>query len=95
VDAGRGVQSGAELVVDGRELEVDGGGFFIGPTLFDKVDTDMEVYADEIFGPVLCVVRVGSPGEAIELINRQSFANGTAIFTSSGRAARTSAGYAT
>jgi malonate-semialdehyde dehydrogenase (acetylating) / methylmalonate-semialdehyde dehydrogenase len=85
----RGAQSGAELVVDGRELEVDGDGFFIGPTLFDKVDTDMEVYADEIFGPVLCVVRVGSPGEAIDVINRQSFANGTAIFTSSGRAART------
>jgi malonate-semialdehyde dehydrogenase (acetylating)/methylmalonate-semialdehyde dehydrogenase len=49
----RGAQSGAELVVDGRELEVDSDGFFIGPTLFDKVDTDMEVYADEIFGPVL------------------------------------------
>jgi malonate-semialdehyde dehydrogenase (acetylating)/methylmalonate-semialdehyde dehydrogenase len=86
---GGGVEAGAELVVDGRELQVDGDGFFVGPTLFDKVSTDMDVYTDEIFGPVLCVLRVGSLEEAIDLINQQNFANGTAIFTSSGHAART------
>jgi malonate-semialdehyde dehydrogenase (acetylating)/methylmalonate-semialdehyde dehydrogenase len=86
---GSGVDAGAELVVDGRELEIDGDGFFIGPTLFDKVATDMDIYTDEIFGPVLCVLRVASLEEAIDLINEQNFANGTAIFTASGHAART------
>jgi malonate-semialdehyde dehydrogenase (acetylating)/methylmalonate-semialdehyde dehydrogenase len=86
---GRGVDVGAELVVDGRELKVDSDGFFVGPTLFDKVATDMDIYTDEIFGPVLCVLRVGSLEDAIELINKHNFANGTAIFTSSGHAART------
>jgi malonate-semialdehyde dehydrogenase (acetylating) / methylmalonate-semialdehyde dehydrogenase len=86
---GRGVDVGAELVVDGRELKLASDGFFVGPTLFDKVATDMDIYTDEIFGPVLCVLRVGSLEEAIELINKQNFANGTAIFTSSGHAART------
>ena len=75
-------------VVDGRELEVDGDGFFVGPTLFDRVGTEMSIYRDEIFGPVLVVVRVDTLDEAIELINESSFANGTAIFTSSGAAAR-------
>jgi malonate-semialdehyde dehydrogenase (acetylating) / methylmalonate-semialdehyde dehydrogenase len=84
----RGVQAGASAVVDGRELEVDGGGFFVGPTLFDRVGTDMDIYTDEIFGPVLGVVRVGTLDEAIDLINANSYANGTAIFTSSGQAAR-------
>jgi malonate-semialdehyde dehydrogenase (acetylating) / methylmalonate-semialdehyde dehydrogenase len=77
-----------DLVVDGRELEIDGEGFWVGPTLIDNVTPDMSVYTDEIFGPVLSVVRVGSLDEAIELINRNPFANGTAIFTSSGQAAR-------
>jgi malonate-semialdehyde dehydrogenase (acetylating)/methylmalonate-semialdehyde dehydrogenase len=85
----RGVQAGAKAVVDGRELDVEGGGFFVGPTLFDDVGTGMDIYTDEIFGPVLGVVRVGTLEEAIELVNRNSFANGTAIFTSSGQAART------
>jgi malonate-semialdehyde dehydrogenase (acetylating)/methylmalonate-semialdehyde dehydrogenase len=86
---GSGVDAGAELVVDGRELEIDGDGFFIGPTLFDKVATNMDIYTDEIFGPVLCILRVASLDEAIDLINEQNFANGTAIFSASGHAART------
>ena len=85
---GEGVEDGAVAVVDGRELEVDGGGFFVGPTLFDKVGTEMSIYRDEIFGPVLAIVRVGTLDEAIALINENSFANGTAIFTASGGAAR-------
>jgi malonate-semialdehyde dehydrogenase (acetylating) / methylmalonate-semialdehyde dehydrogenase len=85
---GEGVDAGATAVVDGRELE-SGGGFFVGPTLLDGVTPDMAVYRDEIFGPVLAVVRVGSLGEAIDLINDNAFANGAAIFTASGEAART------
>src|SRR3954447_8408671 len=77
-----------DLVVDGRELELDGDGFRVGPTLIDNVTTDMSVYTDEIFGPVLGVMRVDTLDEAIELINRNPFANGTAIFTGSGEAAR-------
>jgi len=84
----RGAQAGAVAVVDGRERELAGDGFFVGPTLFDHVGTDMDVYTDEIFGPVLVIVRVDSLDAAIELINASSFANGTAIFTSSGEAAR-------
>jgi malonate-semialdehyde dehydrogenase (acetylating)/methylmalonate-semialdehyde dehydrogenase len=84
----RGVEAGADAVVDGRKLEVEGGGFFVGPTLFDRVSTEMDIYTDEIFGPVLGIVRVGSLDEAIELINANSYANGTAIFTGSGHAAR-------
>jgi malonate-semialdehyde dehydrogenase (acetylating) / methylmalonate-semialdehyde dehydrogenase len=85
----RGMQAGAEAVVDGRELEVHGGGFFVGPTLFDRVRPDMDIYTDEIFGPVLGVVRVDTLDDAIDLINRNPYANGTAIFTGSGHAART------
>ncbi|MEZ5077882.1 MAG: CoA-acylating methylmalonate-semialdehyde dehydrogenase [Solirubrobacterales bacterium] len=85
---GEGVEAGAVAVVDGRELEVEGKGFFVGPTLFDRVRTEMSIYRDEIFGPVLAVVRVDSLDEAIRLINESSFANGTAIFTASGEAAR-------
>jgi malonate-semialdehyde dehydrogenase (acetylating) / methylmalonate-semialdehyde dehydrogenase len=85
---GQGVEAGAVAVVDGRELEVDGDGFFVGPTLFDRVETGMSIYRDEIFGPVLVIVRVDTIDEAISLINENSFANGTAIFTSSGGAAR-------
>ena len=77
-----------DLVVDGRELALDGNGFWVGPTLIDNVTPDMSVYKDEIFGPVLSVVRVATLSEAIDLINRNPFANGTAIFTSSGQAAR-------
>ncbi len=85
---GEGVEAGAAVVVDGRELEVDLGGFFVGPTLFDKVETEMSIYRDEIFGPVLAIVRVETLDAAIRLINENSYANGTAIFTSSGGAAR-------
>jgi malonate-semialdehyde dehydrogenase (acetylating)/methylmalonate-semialdehyde dehydrogenase len=85
---GSGVEAGAELVLDGRELDVQGDGFFVGPTLFDRVTTEMDVYRDEIFGPVLVVVRTDTLAEAIELINANNWANGTAIFTSSGQAAR-------
>src|SRR4051794_12691350 len=82
-------RTSADVMVDGREHEHDGDGFWVGPTLLDNVKPDMDVYADEVFGPVLSVMRVETLDEAIELINRNSYANGTAIFTSSGHAART------
>jgi malonate-semialdehyde dehydrogenase (acetylating)/methylmalonate-semialdehyde dehydrogenase len=85
-----GQQAGATLVVDGRSVVVDGhaDGFFVGPTLFDNVTTDMDIYTDEIFGPVLAVVRVDTLNEAIDLINANPYGNGTAIFTNSGNAAQ-------
>ncbi|KGN37695.1 CoA-acylating methylmalonate-semialdehyde dehydrogenase [Knoellia subterranea] len=85
-----GVEAGAELVVDGREGDVDAedGGFFLRPTLFDKVQPGMSVYDDEIFGPVLSVVRVQSYDEGLDLINANPYGNGTAIFTNDGGAAR-------
>ena len=83
-----GVDAGADAVVDGRERDLPEDGFYVGPTLFDRVTPDMDIYRDEIFGPVLSVVRVDTLQAAIDLINESSFANGTAIFTSSGRAAR-------
>ena len=81
---------GAEIVVDGRGIEVDGeaDGFWLGPTLVDKVPTDSKVYTDEIFGPVLSVVRVSSYEEGLALINASRYGNGTAIFTNDGGAAR-------
>jgi malonate-semialdehyde dehydrogenase (acetylating)/methylmalonate-semialdehyde dehydrogenase len=85
---GQGAEAGARLTVDGRELEMDGGGFWVGPTLIDQVGPEMSVYRDEIFGPVLSVVRSGDLDEAIELINRNPYANGAAIFTGSGYEAR-------
>jgi malonate-semialdehyde dehydrogenase (acetylating) / methylmalonate-semialdehyde dehydrogenase len=85
---GNGVEAGATAVVDGRELDVEGGGFFVGPTLFDNVGTDMDIYTDEIFGPVLGVIRVETLDDAIDLVNSNSYANGTAIFTTNGSAAR-------
>nr|WP_245656341.1 CoA-acylating methylmalonate-semialdehyde dehydrogenase [Microtetraspora fusca] len=85
---GSGIDAGAELVVDGRGLDVQGDGFFVGPTLFDHVTPEMDIYRDEIFGPLLVVVRVNSLEEAIDLINDNNWANGTAIFTASGQAAR-------
>jgi malonate-semialdehyde dehydrogenase (acetylating)/methylmalonate-semialdehyde dehydrogenase len=85
-----GVEEGADLVVDGRGLRVEGyeDGFFLGGTLFDRVKPDMKIYADEIFGPVLCVVRVSSMQEAMELIDAHEYGNGTCIFTRDGEAAR-------
>ena len=85
---GQGAEAGARVTVDGRELEVGGGGFWVGPTLIDQVAPGMSVYDDEIFGPVLSVVRSDSLDEAIALINRNSYANGAAIFTGSGYEAR-------
>ena len=81
---------GATLVVDGRDVEPDGdpAGFWLGPTLFDNVTPDMSVYTDEIFGPVLSVVRVHSYDEGLKLINDHPYGNGTAIFTNDGGAAR-------
>ncbi|MBX9605152.1 MAG: CoA-acylating methylmalonate-semialdehyde dehydrogenase [Gammaproteobacteria bacterium] len=85
-----GVREGATLAVDGREVVIDGepGGFWLGPTLFDHVDPSMSIYADEIFGPVLCVARVDSYPEALAMVNQHPFGNGTAIFTRDGGAAR-------
>ncbi|GII30016.1 methylmalonate-semialdehyde dehydrogenase (acylating) [Planotetraspora mira] len=88
VDAG--AAEGATVVVDGRDGEFDGGadGFWLGPTLLDHVTTDMSVYRDEIFGPVLSVVRVKSYEDGLRLINANPYGNGTAIFTNDGGAAR-------
>ena len=85
-----GVQEGALLVADGRDLVVDGyeNGFFLGPTLFDNVASDMSIYTDEIFGPVLSTVRTEHFEEAIRLINENPYGNGTAVFTNDGGAAR-------
>jgi malonate-semialdehyde dehydrogenase (acetylating)/methylmalonate-semialdehyde dehydrogenase len=85
-----GVDAGAELVVDGRSVAVDGdpNGFWLGPTLFDRVTPDMTIYTDEIFGPVLSVVRVPSYKSALELVNANPYGNGTAIFTNDGGAVR-------
>jgi malonate-semialdehyde dehydrogenase (acetylating)/methylmalonate-semialdehyde dehydrogenase len=87
---GTGEQQGAKLLVDGRGLKVPGfeEGFFVGPTLIDQVQPEMDVYTEEIFGPVLSVVRADSVDAAIELINANPYGNGTAIFTNSGEAAR-------
>jgi malonate-semialdehyde dehydrogenase (acetylating) / methylmalonate-semialdehyde dehydrogenase len=85
-----GADEGAEVVVDGRELEVDGaeGGFWLGPCLLDRVTPDMSVYRDEIFGPVLSVLRVDAYEDAIALVNDNPYGNGTAVFTTDGGAAR-------
>jgi malonate-semialdehyde dehydrogenase (acetylating) / methylmalonate-semialdehyde dehydrogenase len=90
----RGVRSrdsaGAELVVDGRNVEPDGDpdGFWLGPSLFDRVTPGMTIYRDEIFGPVLSVLRVESFDAALAVVNANPYGNGTAIFTSDGGAAR-------
>ncbi len=83
-------KDGASVVVDGRGVVADGapGGFWLGPTLIDKVPTSSKVYQEEIFGPVLSVVRVQSYDEGLDLINSGAFGNGTAIFTNDGGAAR-------
>jgi malonate-semialdehyde dehydrogenase (acetylating)/methylmalonate-semialdehyde dehydrogenase len=88
IDAG--VAEGATVVVDGRDVvpDSDGEGYFIGPTLFDNVTKDMTIYKEEIFGPVLSVVRAETYEEALKLINDHPYGNGTAIFTNDGGAAR-------
>jgi malonate-semialdehyde dehydrogenase (acetylating)/methylmalonate-semialdehyde dehydrogenase len=85
-----GVEEGADLVIDGRELVIDGheDGFFLGPCLFDHVTREMRIYNEEIFGPVLCVVRAESEEEAMQLIDGHEYGNGTCIFTRDGEAAR-------
>jgi len=85
-----GEAAGAKVVVDGREVspDADGDGFFVGPTLLDQVTPEMSVYTDEIFGPVLSVLRVETYDEALALVNANPYGNGTAIFTHDGGAAR-------
>jgi malonate-semialdehyde dehydrogenase (acetylating)/methylmalonate-semialdehyde dehydrogenase len=90
-----GAAAGAEVVVDGRALldgrqapDGDPNGFWLGPTLLDRVTPDMPVYTDEIFGPVLSVVRVGSYADALALVNGNPYGNGAAVFTADGAAAR-------
>ncbi|MYM94631.1 CoA-acylating methylmalonate-semialdehyde dehydrogenase [Duganella vulcania] len=87
---GEGVEQGAKLVVDGRNHVVAGreNGFFIGGTLFDHVTPDMTIYKEEIFGPVLCMMRSPDVGSAVELINRNEYGNGVAIYTRDGGVAR-------
>ncbi|CAN5284313.1 CoA-acylating methylmalonate-semialdehyde dehydrogenase [soil metagenome] len=88
IDAGEA--DGAKIVVDGRNVQADGGaeGFWLGPTLIDHVTPEMSVYTDEIFGPVLSVIRVETYDDAVALINSNPYGNGTAIFTNDGGAAR-------
>ena len=88
IDAGEA--DGAKIVVDGRKVSANGGaeGFWLGPTLIDHVTPEMSVYTDEIFGPVLSVIRVETYDEALDLINSNPYGNGTAIFTNDGGAAR-------
>ncbi|WP_201565242.1 CoA-acylating methylmalonate-semialdehyde dehydrogenase [Psychrobacter sp. CMS30] len=86
---GTGVEEGASLLLDGRGITVEGfeKGNFVGPTIFDNVTADMQIYQQEIFGPVLCIMRAADLDEAIELLNANPYGNGTAIFTQSGAAA--------
>lgn len=86
----RGRQQGAKLVLDGREADShgQGSGYFLGPTLFDSATPEMEIYEEEIFGPVLTVVRVETLDDAIRLVNGHPYGNGAALFTSSGHSAR-------
>ncbi len=86
IESGRA--QGARVVADGRELNIDGDGFFLGVTLLDEVTPEMDCYRDEIFGPVLTVLRVGTYDEAVRLVNENPWGNGTAIFTRDGGAAR-------
>jgi len=83
-----GEKEGAKVVVDGRDVKVDGEGFWLGPTLFDQVKPNMSIYLEEIFGPVLSVIRVKSYDDALKLVNDHQYGNGTAIFTNDGGAAR-------
>ncbi|MCY9660100.1 CoA-acylating methylmalonate-semialdehyde dehydrogenase [Paenibacillus chondroitinus] len=84
-----GIREGASMVVDGRDAAAaQGGGFFVGPTIFDGVQTDMKIWQDEIFAPVLSIVRASSLKEAIEIANRSEFANGACLYTDSAKAIR-------
>jgi malonate-semialdehyde dehydrogenase (acetylating)/methylmalonate-semialdehyde dehydrogenase len=85
-----GVEQGANLVIDGRDFTLQGyeDGFFVGPSLFDNVTPDMDIYKEEIFGPVLSTVRTDSYEEALDLIMKNDYGNGTAIYTADGDTAR-------
>jgi malonate-semialdehyde dehydrogenase (acetylating)/methylmalonate-semialdehyde dehydrogenase len=85
-----GIEEGADLVVDGRGLSIPGhaGGFFLGGCLFDNVTPAMRIYREEIFGPVLCLVRVADASEALDLVNGHEFGNGTSVYTRDGNTAR-------
>jgi len=85
-----GVKEGASLVLDGRNCKIQGyeNGYFLGPTLFDNVKSEMKIYKDEIFGPVLGVVRSKSYDDALKLVNEHQFGNGTSIYTSDGEISR-------
>ncbi len=85
-----GENEGADLLLDGRNFKIQGyeNGYFVGPTLFDNVSTDMTIYKEEIFGPVLCVIRAKNYNQALELVNENAFGNGTSIYTSSGETSR-------
>jgi malonate-semialdehyde dehydrogenase (acetylating)/methylmalonate-semialdehyde dehydrogenase len=84
----KGREQGATVVADGRETAPDGNGFFLGVSLIDDVTTEMDVYKDEIFGPVLGVSRVDTYDEALQMVNENQYGNGTAIFTRDGGVAR-------
>jgi len=85
-----GQKEGAKLILDGRNLKIQGyeNGYFVGPTLFDNVTNNMKIYNEEIFGPVLCVVRANDYEEALSLVNNHAFGNGTSIYTSDGEVSR-------
>ena len=85
-----GVKEGAKLILDGRDIKIQGyeNGYFLGPTLFDNVNKNMSIYKEEIFGPVLSVVRAKDYTEAIDLVNNHQYGNGTSIYTSNGEIAR-------
>ena len=85
-----GVQEGAKLIEDGRNFKIQGyeNGHFVGPTLFDNVTSEMTIYKEEIFGPVVCVVRANNYEEALKLVNDHPFGNGATIYTSDGEVSR-------
>jgi malonate-semialdehyde dehydrogenase (acetylating)/methylmalonate-semialdehyde dehydrogenase len=85
-----GEEEGAKLLLDGRNFKIQGyeNGNFVGPTLFDHVTKNMTIYKDEIFGPVLCVLRVKNYDEALEVVNNHKYGNGTSIYTSDGEISR-------
>ena len=85
-----GIQEGAKLIEDGRNYNIQGyeNGYFVGPTLFDNVNENMKIYKEEIFGPVLSVVRVKNYEDALDLVNKHIYGNGTSIYTSDGEISR-------
>ncbi len=85
-----GIEEGAKLVLDGRNFKIQGyeNGYFVGPTLFDNVGKEMKIYKEEIFGPVLSVIRAKNYDEALNLVNEHAFGNGTSIYTSDGEVSR-------